>query len=395
MTKEESQRFRPWLVSGIVPVLVAGGFAAGFWFGESSQPARNATVAAAQGSGHEADDDDHRSDAERHVDVEREADHQADGEGHDRGMAESHSNGLDSANGAAGAAEESQPHTDTGLAISDQARRNIGLQMAPADFRSIDEVIRVNGIVRAHPDSVAFVNTRIPGRVKRLYAKLGDYVSAGQKLAEIESRQFGDPIPSVLVYAPFSGRVVQRATTLGASVDPSAPLFKLMSLASVIVEGDVFESYVASLRLGQRVRVRLPAFPEKTFVGKIVFISDTLDPDKRTANIWVHLDNPKGLLKPEMFAELSIVVASRTKTLVVPRQAVVEDGPESVVFVEHGGLFQKTPVTTGLKDDVFIEIRAGLEPGQKVVVRGNHELFAFSRRPETSGVQDESKPHAH
>ncbi len=395
MAKKESKLTRLWFVAGLAVVLVAGGFAMGFWTAGSKE-ASGDLLMAASGEVRQTPDNDHGSEESADHDAEENSHQKEEAEAHDSGVEGSSSHDDDSA--AAPHADEeaeSAAHADAGLSISDQARRNIGLRMVAAEFRSIDEVIRVNGIVRAHPDSVALVNTRIPGRVKTLYAKLGDYVSAGQKLAEIESRQFGDPIPSVLVYAPFSGRVVQRATTQGASVDPSAPLFKLMSLASVIVEGEVFESYIASLRLGQQVRVRLPAYPEKTFVGRIVFISDTLDPDKRTVQIWVHLDNTKRYLKPEMFAELSIVVASRAKTLVVPKQAVIEDGPESVVFVEHGGLFQKTPVTTGIKDDVFIEIRAGLEPGQQVVVRGNHELFAFSRRPETSGVQDESKPHAH
>ena len=86
--------------------------------------------------------------------------------------------------------EEAAPD---GISLSEEAKTNIGLVTAVADFRRVEQVVRVPGTVKAHPNRVAYVNTRIEGRVSKLLADLGDLVSEGQILAEIESRRFGNP----------------------------------------------------------------------------------------------------------------------------------------------------------------------------------------------------------
>ena len=281
------------------------------------------------------------------------------------------------------------------VSLTEQAKINIGLTTAVADFRTVEQVIRVPGTVKPHPNRVAFVNTRIEGRAKNLLANIGDQVTKGQVLAEIQSRRFGNPIPLVSIEAPISGNIVERNVSLGSSVDPSTTLFKIMDLSMVIMEGEVFEDYLPSVKMGQRARVHLNSYPDEIFEAKIIFISAVLDPETRSATIWVHVDNRHGKLKPEMFGEVAIVVGSNIQTIAVPVDAVIEDGPNKFVFVENGELYQKVDVVTGLSDDVYVEIVDGLYPGDVVVTQGNHQLLAVSIRPQVGEVVDESKPHLH
>ena len=79
----------------------------------------------------------------------------------------------------------------------------------------------------------------------------------------------------------------------------------------------------------------------------------------------------------------------------MPVEAVIEEGPDTFVFVENGDRYQRVEVVTGLRDDVQVEIVEGLSPGDVVVTQGNHQLLAVATRPQAGGVVDESKPHGH
>ncbi len=293
-------------------------------------------------------------------------------------------------------AAESHEDADPGsISLTEEAKINIGLATAEANIRRVEQVVRVPGSVKADPNRVAFVNTRIEGRVTELFADLGDLVTEGQTLAEIESRRFGNPIPVISAVAPLTGTVVERHATLGISVDPSMPLFKIIDLSTVIVEADVVEDYVSTLKMGQRARIHLNAYPEETFTGNVVFISSTLDPIKRSTHIWIQVDNKRRRLKPEMFGEVALVVDANPEAVTVPVEAVIEEGPDKFVFVENGDRYKRVDVVTGLRDDVNVEITDGLSLGDIVVIQGNHQILAVSSRPQAGAVLDEAKPHGH
>ena len=93
--------------------------------------------------------------------------------------------------------------TEGALTLTEQAKINIGLETVEADLRKVEHVVRVPGTVMPHPNRVALVNTRIEGRVGKLLGNIGDRVTKGQVLAEVQSRRFGNPIPQVSISAPI------------------------------------------------------------------------------------------------------------------------------------------------------------------------------------------------
>lgn len=297
-----------------------------------------------------------------------------------------------------GESSETESHDESpsgAITLSEQAKINIGITTDIADFRTVEQIIRVPGAVSAHPNRIAYVNTRIEGRVNRLLADIGDKVVSGQILARVQSRRFGNPIPSVNITAPISGTITKRNVFSGSSVDPLMPLFEIMDLSTVIIEGEVFEDNVPFLNTGQKSRIHLNAFPDEIFEGEIIFISSVLDHESRTAKIWVSVENRLGKLKPGMFGVVAIVVGSNPESIAVRVNAVIKDGPDKFVFVENGEFYEKIDVVTGLSDDIYVEILDGLYPGDIVVTQGNHQLLAVTTRPQAAGVQDESKPHGH
>ena len=267
------------------------------------------------------------------------------------------------------------PSNNIGIELSDIAQKSIGLKVVEADIRQIEEVLLINGIVKPEPNSVADVSTRAEGRIEELYVNLGDQVKKGQRLAAMLPRQIGNPPPLVSITAPLSGIVVERNISLGGTVEPNKTLFRIADLSKVIVEGDVFESDVSKVKLGQGTRIRLDAYPDKVFTGKVTFVASELDPMKRTLHLWVSVDNKEGLLKPELFARVALVVEHSREVLAVPVDTIIDDGAEKFVFVKNGNQFIRQDVATGVSDDRYIEITDGLYPGDQVVTDGNRQIY--------------------
>jgi cobalt-zinc-cadmium efflux system membrane fusion protein len=179
--------------------------------------------------------------------------------------------------------------------------------------------------------------------------------------------------------APISGVVVERNATIGATVGSDANLFKIIDLSSVWIDANVFEKDLEQVRLGQEVKVTVPAFPGSTFTGRVILISSVVDPDTRAVRVRTEVLNRDGQLKPDMFANVEIVTNVHRTAISIPLSAVLDDGGKSVVFVADGDNFAKREVTLGLKSNDRVEITDGLNAGDKVVVKGNYLLLEQSK----------------
>lgn len=263
------------------------------------------------------------------------------------------------------------------VALNEAQQKAIGLQLVPADLRPLAELLKLNGEVRLLPGRQADVSTRISGQVKALYANLGQTVSGGQRLARVQSRLVGDPPPSVEVTAPMSGVVDALNVTIGQSVEPTSVLFRISDRSQVNVVARVYEEDLGKVRLGQTARVQVLSYPDQIFSGKVILVGPTLDPQSRTVEVWVRLANPKGLLKPNLFARASIVIKQNEAALAVPTAAIIEANGEKFVFVRQGSKFGRVEIGTGASDDEYTEVTDGLVPGDEVVTQGNRQIYTL------------------
>lgn len=188
----------------------------------------------------------------------------------------------------------------------------------------------------------------------------------------IEKKRF---IPVLPMFAPISGQVVERDITIGGAVDPQVKMFHIINLSGVLVEGDIPEDREGMIRKGQEVRVRVSTYPDQVFTGRINYIADVVNPEKRTIHLWSAVANPERKLKPGMFARVSVITKKGNEVVAVPIRALLEEGMERFVFVQNGEEFIRQTVALGVRDDQYVEVTEGLMPGDQVVVRGNQQLM--------------------
>lgn len=251
----------------------------------------------------------------------------------------------------------------------------LGMQTATADFRPMESLLGVHGAISPQPDAQANVTLRFSGIVKAAYANIGDTVRKGDRLALVESRVVGDPPPTVLIAAPMAGTIDARNVVVGQSVEPDSILFHLSDLARMRVVGRVYEEDLGKVRAGQAAHVKVLAYPNEAFSGSVSYVGPALDPDTRTVDIAISLENGKGLLKPNLFARVDVVTGRSEAALTIPNKAVLEAGGEKFVFVRQGNAFARTEIEVGAIDDRFTEALSGLVPGDEVVTVGAREVY--------------------
>lgn len=282
------------------------------------------------------------------------------------------------------------------ISLSPEARQNIGLSVETAEERVIERTLLLNATLQVHPDREAFVSSRVQGKVTAVNANVGDQVVRGQPLVALQSLQIAETPPVVEVTSPLSGVVLERTVTVGETVDPSKSLIHVADLSQLVAQAEVYEADLSKVRIGQAARLRVVPYPDRIFTGRVVRQSDAIDPARRTLRIWIEVQNtPDGKLKPDMFAQVYLIVATSGRAVTVPNEAVQSDGPEYFVFVQNAGGFLRQNVVLGERDDRFTAIKSGVVEGDVVVTRGAAELKTVALQPTAGGVQDESKPHVH
>lgn len=181
---------------------------------------------------------------------------------------------------------------------------------------------------------------------------------------------------SVPVRTARAGLVTELAVTPGQSIDPSVPLAKVSDLNKLWATANIYESDMSRVRLGESIVVKVSAYPNDTFSGKLSFISSSVDPVARVLPVKVEVTNKQNKLRPGMFTELAIETAEQTFGITLPKDAVISDKGHYLVYVEKDGVYMPTPVEIGNSYGDKIEIRSGLVTGQPVVIRGAFQLDA-------------------
>jgi cobalt-zinc-cadmium efflux system membrane fusion protein len=186
--------------------------------------------------------------------------------------------------------------------------------------------------------------------------------------------QGGDPtkISSVFeVRAPVSGTITAQNTSSSAAVktpDNSPDLFTISDLSRIWVLCDVYENLLSEVRLGDNANVRLNAYPDRDLHARVSNISQLLDPATRSAKVRLEMDNPRGNLKPGMFANVTFFSQHKVQRQTVPATAVIRLHDKSWVYRPDGqSRFKRVEVQAGALSNGEQEILGGLATGDKVV----------------------------
>jgi Cu(I)/Ag(I) efflux system membrane fusion protein len=189
----------------------------------------------------------------------------------------------------------------------------------------------------------------------------------------------GQPSKSLTFYSPVSGVVTKKDVVEGMKLDAGAMPYEIVDLSTVWVLADVYETELRFVVEGMQALLKLNAFPNREFKGKVVFIDPLLDPQTRTVKVRLTFPNPSGELRPEMFGEVVLTGASH-EALRIPTDAVIDSGTQKIAFVALGdGKFQPRKLRLGQTDGSFVEILDGLAKGEQVIVRANFLIDSESR----------------
>ncbi|HYA58813.1 MAG TPA: efflux RND transporter periplasmic adaptor subunit [Burkholderiaceae bacterium] len=180
--------------------------------------------------------------------------------------------------------------------------------------------------------------------------------------------------PALVVPCPISGRVTARNAQPGLFVQPGSPPapYAVADLSTMWMLADVTESDIPMFRLGQSVRVKVLAFPDREFEGKVTNIGATVDPTTRTVLVRSEIRDPKHELRPGMFATYVINVEAPVKGIAVPLAGIVREGDGTMTawVTTDGHRFTRRIVKVGLQEGGFDQILEGLQVDEQVVTDG-------------------------
>jgi len=342
--------------------------------------------------------------------------------------------------------------------IDSTVLQNIGVRTERVTRRDLERVIRSAGRVDYDERLVSHVHTKVQGWVEKLYADFeGQMVERGQPLLEIYSPELvstqeevliavryreetknspftdvrhggaslldaakqrlalwdvperdiqrlietGETRKTLTLYAPSRGVVTHLMVREGMEVAPNANLYTIADLSRVWVYANVYEYELPWIEVGQRAIVEISYLPGQSFESTVTHIDPFLDPKTRTARVRLEHANPKGLLKPEMFANVSILTDARNDALAIPEEALIRSGRRNLVFIALGeGRFEPRVVEVGIETgDGWIEISEGLAEGEVIVSSGQFLIDSESKLQESLqkflSHQEEKAPANH
>lgn len=293
--------------------------------------------------------------------------------------------------------------------------QSIGVRTARVEERTTSAPLRVTAVVAPADAAVSEVHARTSGFVERIpVGEIGARVQAGQELlalyspelyqAQAEllaSRSWGDagsralasgrikvellgmaprdvdrviasgePLRAVPIYAPRAGVVTKKGAVAGGYVTPDVVLYELLDLSRVYVVADVFQKDVAQVRVGMPARFAPSQRAAAAVEGKIDLVYPSVGAESRTTRVRLTVPNAAGLLRPGDYGDVTIATggAGAARALVVPRDAVVDTGTSTYVFVaEAEGHFTPRVVVLGEADGAYVTVREGVRAGERVV----------------------------
>lgn len=180
--------------------------------------------------------------------------------------------------------------------------------------------------------------------------------------------------PVITLFAPINGKILEYKVVLGAMVDQSTEILTILNPEVLVVDAEIYEKDIAKIRIGQNVEISVPAYPREKFEGKVSYISDVLTEETRTITVRAEVENKEYKLKPGMFADVTIYLNHQSEALVLPREAILDERGESLVFLEISNKYIPVIVELGTREGDFIEIVRGIREGDRVVTNGNYQL---------------------
>jgi membrane fusion protein (multidrug efflux system) len=200
-----------------------------------------------------------------------------------------------------------------------------------------------------------------------------DQLEATMKANRARLSSVAARLEDTVIRAPFSGRVGLRRVSVGTLISPGDVITTLDDTSIIKLDFSVPETFVSLLREGLSVRATAPAFPGRSFTGKVASIDSRVDINTRSVTVRALLNNEDGALKAGMFLNVSLA-RDEKEALVIPEEALTPEAEKQYVFVVADGKARRREVRIGGRSPGSVEIVAGLTAGDRVIVEGTQKV---------------------
>jgi RND family efflux transporter MFP subunit len=299
----------------------------------------------------------------------------------------------------------------------------VPVQVQPVMRRSISQYLETNGTLEA--ENEVDIVARTSGPVTEILTEEGRMVTSGQLMAKIDEREAANQVAIATVArdeaqlafdraksswedglvsreaydtalsqlnsataqlesdeiqlaytrirAPFDALVVTRDIRQAQYVTPGDTLFRISDFTPLLCRVEVPEKDLPRITIGQPAHLRVEAYPGERFAATVARTRPTVDASTGTFTVTLEVDG-QGRLRPGMFASVFLRTETRNNVLVIPRDALVLDSLGDTVFIKDGDVAERREVVLGIRDEDSIEIEAGLEEGDLLIVVGQDGL---------------------
>ncbi len=252
---------------------------------------------------------------------------------------------------------------------------HVAIKVEPAALGTMETTLKTAGRVTENANKTAKVVSTLEGRLIKLNFDLNDAVRTGDVLAFVQTPELLGK--ALEVKAPIDGVVIDRKASTGELVGKDKEIYTISDPSDLWVIAEIKERDVGAVKVGQEATFSVIPYPGESFRGKVVRLGNQVQPESRTLEVRIEVNNSDGRLKPGMFADLEITTSVTNDVLVVPETAVQTMDQAPVVFIARGGnKFEKRPVKIGSPQHGRVQILDGIKPGEQVVIEGGFTLKA-------------------
>ena len=256
-----------------------------------------------------------------------------------------------------------------------QNRPAVPVSVMKIKTTEIAEQLKIIGDIRSLYQVDIF--SKVSGVIRSEKVGLGEQVSKDLVLAEVQQDIPGMEFTPVKIEATQDGIISLDLVEEGARITPQQKLYTIQRIDQVYMVGRVLESMLSHLKTGWIVPVKVDAFPQEIFDGKIAEISPVIDPVSRTGEVKIQIANSQMKLKPGMFAQAEIKVSSHPG-LLVPIDAIIRRGANQYIFKIENDIAHQIKIETGIAFDDNMEVFNQLKEGDRIVVFGQNLLNDLS-----------------
>lgn len=286
-------------------------------------------------------------------------------------------------------AEGSSAPAAATVQLTPRALAVAGIQTETTSVVTVPETFATTGEIEFDPARVVAINAPVGGRLHPFSHNVGDHVEVGDTVVTIESPEFLAGF--VGVTAPRSGVITGIGAAPQQLVTAGQELLRIAAVDRVWLLVDLYGDRVQAARPGRPVEATVPAVPDRVFRGRITSVAPSVEGATQAAAARVPLDNSGGRLLPGMFASVRVMTGDSVRGLLIPRTALIYDGPRRLVMIARESTFFPTAVQVGSVVGDRVVVLRGVSPGERVVTKGGYQLYSAGYALTRGGDEEEEE----